>query len=561
MKIKSSTVWNILRYAALFVVVVLTYALTLSTPLFFDDFPVFNDFSNVVARYGNPLDSFNSRWLSYGSFAWTIQLFGEDIFWLRLGNVLLHAANVLLLFYFLKRLFQVVLLNNLSSTAEQSRLTGFAFFGALLFALHPVAVYSVAYLTQRSTLMATGFVLLMLIAYLEGLLRNKWYWMVVAAVCYFAAVYSKEHSVAAPGLAIALTFLLRPPSWALLRQITPFFVLAMLVTVSIVLNMKGVIGELYEPRAGGMLDQAQILTPEVAPETSMSETGEAVSTAPNMLLLSIISQSFLFFKYILLWLFPNPAWMSVDMREPLALSLFGWPQSLGVLGFLTYAIGAVWLLCRRGARGLLGLAMLFPAVLFLTEFSTVRVQEAFVLYRSYLWMPGIFLALPVLFGRLPAKLAFLGLALLAVAFVPLTVNRIQSFDSPLTLWEDAEILVRDKQNVLGTERIYFNYGNELNNLGQHQEAISAFNKAIHATTDIDSAYAIKMDFAYANRAIAYRLLGKYQKALSDYNRAIEISPNDVDYYYWRAKLYRELGNYSGAINDIRESCRRGGKCR
>jgi tetratricopeptide (TPR) repeat protein len=131
----------------------------------------------------------------------------------------------------------------------------------------------------------------------------------------------------------------------------------------------------------------------------------------------------------------------------------------------------------------------------------------------------------------------------------------------LTLWEDAEILVRDKQNVLGTERIYFNYGNELNNLGQHQEAISAFNKAIHATTDIDSAYAIKMDFAYANRAIAYRLLGKYQKALSDYNRAIEISPNDVDYYYWRAKLYRELGNYSGAINDIRESCRRGGKCR
>ena len=46
-----------------------------------------------------------------------------------------------------------------------------AFFGALIFALHPAAVYAVAYLNQRSTLMATLFTLVMWRLFLEGLIR------------------------------------------------------------------------------------------------------------------------------------------------------------------------------------------------------------------------------------------------------------------------------------------------------------------------------------------------------------------------------------------------------
>ena len=61
--------------------------------------------------------------------------------WQRLTSVLLHAATAALLFGFLARLFAALL--------DDARLRWLAFFGALWFLLHPVAVYGVAYLVER----------------------------------------------------------------------------------------------------------------------------------------------------------------------------------------------------------------------------------------------------------------------------------------------------------------------------------------------------------------------------------------------------------------------------
>ena len=84
-----------------------------------------------------------------------------------------------------------------------------AWFGALIFAIHPVAVYAVGYVVQRSILMATFFALLMQLAYLRGLLSGQVRWLVLAAVAYFLAVFSKEHSVMVLALLAAQTVLLR----------------------------------------------------------------------------------------------------------------------------------------------------------------------------------------------------------------------------------------------------------------------------------------------------------------------------------------------------------------
>ena len=173
--------------------------------------------------------SFDLRWLSYSTFNWTVSWFGLNLFWLRLGNVLLHAANAITLLFLLRRVFQIALVNDDASNDMHPSLAWFAFFGALIFALHPISVYGVAYLIERSVLMANLFVLLMLLAYTEGILRGGWHWMLGAALLYFAAVYSKEHSITAPGLALALTFLVRKPSIALFRQIAPFYILAALI--------------------------------------------------------------------------------------------------------------------------------------------------------------------------------------------------------------------------------------------------------------------------------------------------------------------------------------------
>jgi hypothetical protein len=450
--------------------------------------------------------------------------------------VLLHGANAIALYFLLRRLFGITLAGGDAPDGVPSKLSWFAFFGALLFALHPVAVYGVAYLIQRSTLMATLFMLLMLLAYLQGLLRGSWRWMLLAALCYFFAVYSKEHSIAAPGVALAMTLLVRKPSAALFRLIAPYYALATLIAVSVVwvtVSSKGVLGVAYEPNAGDMLKQGAKL--------------QGLTDLPNLQLLSILTQCGLFFKYLWLWLVPNPAWMSVDMREPFAASLFGW-HTLGLIGFLGYFCGTAWLLLKRGSKGLLGFALLFPWILFLTEFSTVRIQEPFVLYRSYLWMPGLFAALPVVFGRLAPNKAYSVLGLVCVLLVPLTLNRLDTFSSTLKLWDDAEKLVQGKTGMFGIERIYYNRGTELGKLKRYDEAIADFSKAI---------VTFPFDYVYGNRATAYYLLGRYQEALSDYDRAIALNPDNANSYYNRALVYRAVGDFAAAQQDLRKSCELG----
>ena len=553
--------------AGLLLLSVLTlYAGSLHAPLDFDDLDFFEN-PEALLEFGHTYFSFDTRWLSYATFGWTLNWFGLDIFWLRLGNVLMHAANSIALFFLLRRLFQATLNHDdenapaLSALPLSGRIgTGLpvdgqstplplawlAFFGALIFALHPVASYGVAYLVERSILMATLFTLLMLFAYLEGILRGGRLWLLLAVVCYFAAVHSKEHSIAAPSMALALTFLIRKPSMALFRQIAPYFILTALIAATVLLNVKGVLGHAYEPNAKGMLGLA-------------AKNQELM--LPNVYLLSIITQSFLFFKYLWLWLLPNPAWMSVDMREPFAMSFLSWPHTLGLIAFLIYPCIAVWLLFKRGSAGLLGFALLFPWILFLTELSTVRIQEPFVLYRSYLWMPGLFAALPVTVGyrrkggsvitaewfASKRTLIFLGVACLSL--IPLTLNRLNTFSTPLLLWDDAEKLVRNKQGVLGAERIYYNRGTLLGQLNRYEEAIADFDKVI--------AIFPRHELAYGNRATANYFLGKYEAALYDYNNAIALNANNANSYYGRALTYRALGNFAAAQNDFRESCKLG----
>ena len=506
------------------------YAGALHAPFVFDDI-VFFENPELVAKYGHAYFSLDLRWLSYATLSWTTSWFGMDVFWLRLGNVTLHTANAITLFFLLRRLFQATLVKGDVTDHIPAPLIWFAFFGALIFALHPVSVYAAAYLIERSILMATLFVLLMLLAYLEGLLRGGWHWMVAAALLYFAAVYSKEHSITAPGVALALTLLIRKPSLALLRQIAPYFILSALIAIILLLSVKGMLGHAYEPNAVGILD--------------ISAKKQGISVLPNIQLLSVVTQSGLFFKYLLLWLVPNPAWMSVDMREPFATSILSWPYTLSMVAFLAYPCIAIWLLLKRGKNGLLGFALLFPWIMYMTELSTVRIQEPFVLYRSYLWMPGAFAALPVLFGRFAPRHAFVLLSIVGLLLIPLTLNRLQTFSSTLLLWDDAEKLVRNKHDVFGAERIYYNRGTELGQLKRYKEAIADFSKAIAI---------YPFDFIYGNRATAYYFLGEYQYALRDFDRAIELDPDNANSYYGRAMTCRILGDFKAAQDDLRKSC-------
>jgi hypothetical protein len=238
-------VGNFWAIAALLIAALALYGGSLRHPPVFDDGQLTGQF---LRGYGSSWFKLDLRWFSYVTFGWTYGLFGGDRFWLRLGNVLLHAAVAGTLFVFLSRLFRYLI----RMKDGQIDPAWYALFGALMFLAHPAAVYGVAYLMQRPILMATLFSLLSLAFFLEGLLRSSRAWLLASVLMYFIAVFSKEHCVMLPAVAAALALLVRGPSWQQLRSLAWLFGLYAAIAALVTLKAKGLLGAQYEPFAGGM---------------------------------------------------------------------------------------------------------------------------------------------------------------------------------------------------------------------------------------------------------------------------------------------------------------------
>ncbi len=523
----SSKPLTFLLCAILFLACGALYGAFLWNPIIFDDQYLFD--GNTARDFGYSFSPLTPRWFPYATMGWTDRFFGLELINFRLGNLFLHSVTVITLFLFLKKLFQTVLPEPADNKLS---LTLTAFFAALLFALHPVASYAPGYLIQRTIVMATLFGLLTLFFFLKGLQeessQKKKVWFFISILFYFAAVFSKEHSIPIPGIALAMTFLIRKPSRALVKELwlpfSLFFAIALLIT----LRVKGVIGSPYEPLAVNMLQQLNI---------------------QNAYPLSILTQGTLFFKYLQLWLLPSPAWMSIDMREPFATQLIMWPYSALFVSFLIYPLVCFWLLLKGGRKGLAGFALLSPWILFIPELSTVRIQEPFVLYRSYLWMPLLFAAIPFVIDKLLRKQALLILMLASILFVPLTWNRLTTLSHSFYLWNDAEILIHNKENVIGAERIYYNRANAYSYLEKYDEAQNDYSKVI----------AINPQFshAYLGRANAYFQQKNYLMALDDFNKTITLAFNTPKAHMGRGLILQAHGKQEMANKAFKISCAQG----
>ena len=502
----------------LFVAIDALYGKFLWNPLVFDDFNFFN--SKMAQHYAQI--HFDLRWFPYASLAWTQRLFGDMMIWYRLGNLLLHFFTSLALFLFLRRLFNVVLKENGGLSNDW-----LAFFSALIFALNPVAVYAAGYLVERSIVMAAGFGFLMLLAYMEGVVGNRKTWLLASAIFYLLAVFSKEHAVMLPAVALALTFLLQKPSMQWVKTLWLPFLLYAVIGLLVLMKARGVLGTPYEVYGESMIKSENI----------------NVSHAYS---LSVLTQGWLFFKYLALWLFPDPSMMSVDMREPFASGYFSMPQVVGFVAFAIYPLIAIRLLLKGGRAGLAGFGLLFPWLLFMTELSTVRIQESFVLYRSYLWVGGLFAAMPFVFSKIPSKASFVILLASSLILFPLARDRLISFSSEYRLWSDASRLVQGREGLVGLDRIYYNLGRSGMLEGHYSEAVTGFSKAIAISPNI---YQI-----WYNRGYAYYSDGQFDKAIADFDRTLDLNAAYAKAYFMRGLAYRRMKKEMPALSDFRKSC-------
>jgi tetratricopeptide (TPR) repeat protein len=82
-------------------------------------------------------------------------------------------------------------------------------------------------------------------------------------------------------------------------------------------------------------------------------------------------------------------------------------------------------------------------------------------------------------------------------------------------------------------------------LGEYEEAIECFNRAIELNPNDADAYNCR-GFVY----YYYYYLGQHERAIKDFSKAIKLDPNNADAYFFRGSVYGQLKQYEKAIEDF-----------
>ncbi len=524
------------REIGLFVIVtaiVILYALGLKNDLVFDDVLLLDD--RFRQSYGESF-SIQQRFLSYGSFFWSEAWLGTGWWKQRVLNVLLHVGTTLALFGFYRTLLPFIRQNEAKTAPENGRSRDVLLLVAIaFFALNPVAVYTVAYLIQRSILMATLGVVLALWCWVIGLSTGRKGFFVAALCAYLLALASKEHALLAPLCAVAVYVFVRRPSPKIIALFAVGSVATAFAAGAIFFLVYGrIIGTAFDEFSIAFLKQLDILSPGVSQQAWP---------------LSILNQTYLFLQYGLRWILPVPEWLSIDLRPPFPLALASMPHLLGVLAYGAIVAGGAWLLfAKRDEKSLLGLSLLLPALLFGTEFATVWVQDPFVLYRSYLWaigIPGLIVAL--LYGVSSRALIVIG-AILAALLTAGSVNRVFSLASPITAWGDAIAKLSDDPRAVGRWRPYLNRGEAYVDKGMPEQSLRDFEWA-DAMGDVEG-------YGQFNRGIALYLLKKYPAAVDAFTLAEKKGFPDANLFYQRGLAWIAQGKLKEAHADFEQAIQR-----
>src|SRR5215470_11354090 len=150
--------------------------------------------------------------LTYSTFRIEHALWGLNTTGYHWVNLLLHVANALLVWAVLARL----------------KVPG-AWLAAAIFALHPVQVESVAWITERKNVLMSFFFLLTLlawIAFLDERTKRRWIFYCLALIFYVLALSAKATACTLPAALFLILWLEKKPiTMRRLMQIVPFVML------------------------------------------------------------------------------------------------------------------------------------------------------------------------------------------------------------------------------------------------------------------------------------------------------------------------------------------------
>jgi tetratricopeptide (TPR) repeat protein len=444
-------------------------------------------------------------------------------------NILLHAINALLVWLLLKRL----------------SVPG-AWLAAAIFALHPVQVESVAWITELKSVLSLFFILLTLFCWIEFVgERSRRFWYGLALIFYALALFSKTTACTLPAALLLILWLkTKPIDWRRLAQVVPFLAMGVgmgLLTVWWERFHQGTQGQLFSM---GLLER-----------------------------ILVASHALWFYAGKLFWpvnlTFSYPRW-TINPADPLA---YGWLVAGAGLGVAIYfarrfagrSVEVAALFYVATLSPLLGFIMLYT---FRYTFVADHYQYVASIGPIALVAAGITIALKT---KPFLKLACCGALLLTLGI--LTWQQAGIYRNPETLWRDT--LARNPDcwlahNNLGillidqgrideameqchkAVQINPNFAESLNNLGVALAAKGRFDEAIE---NYRKALLINPSYADAlnNLGIALAAKGRFDEAMGDYYQALLINPNNCDALDNLGVALTARGQFDEAIEKYRQA--------
>src|SRR5207302_3924053 len=463
-------------------------------------------------------------------------LWGMNPLGYHLTNLLLHAANAAVFFFVVRRILTLAL----PSPSERGHaLAVSAGFAALVFAIHPLRVESVAWVTERRDVLSGLFYLVTILVYLracEGEERGRrWYSLAVAT--FVLALLSKSMVVNLP-------------------------IVLLILDVYPLRRLGGAIGWWSEPARRVYVEKIPFVLLAAAASAIAFMAQFSAQTAASLAQLSVLGRLAVSAYGLSFYL--------GKLVVPVNLSpLYQLPPTVnpGALPFilsygLVLAITALVLVLRRRAPGLLATWLAYIVVL-LPVLGIFQIGLQIAADR-YTYLAGLGWAILAGAGLLscwrtprsskagtPTTLPIAGVAICVVGLGGLTWNQVQIWHDSERLWTHA--LALDPQssiaeNNLGVVRAdqsklaeaiehyqralqikpeyaqaYNNWGHALARQGKLTEAVERYRHALK----------IKPDYAKAvsNLGTALAQQGKLAEASDHFRQVLQIMPDNADAHY------------------------------
>ncbi|MFH1996787.1 MAG: tetratricopeptide repeat protein [Candidatus Omnitrophota bacterium] len=442
---------------------------------------------------------------------WQLNPFGY-----HLTNLIFHALNTVLVYLFVCLLAGA---KNGSRAGKESTFSWSAvpFLSALFFAAHPIHTESVAWIKNRSDLLASFFTLLscaLFVCYQRSKKRSARPILYTASLfAFLLALSSKEMALALPAILVvyALVFLPKSAYRRFVFEIVPFF-----------LAVVGYLG--FKIAALGMI---------------VSSVNRARQLGALEKALAVIKTFGVYGK-----LLTAPFWLNAER-------LFSIPRSpvepavlLGGAGIIIVSIligREIFVKNKRSVSSETSRLVLFsiawvmvsilPAsnILFLSR-RPIAEQRLYIPSIGFCILLGVLVSrfsvvnLKNSPGRLRAAITILAAGSLFSAYSYTTVRRNLDWKDSATFWTATAAASPE------SDRANYNLGNTFSKNGNQGGAIPYYDRAI----ELNPEYAQ----AYNNLGVAYADVGRVSDAVLSLTKAIELDPN-------HARAYNNLGNAYG----------------